>query len=636
MSISSEQKKSTCWLPIFSIIGAGLILTMPLIINSCHYSHDFRAHLVWSKHFSEQFWQGEFYPRWLQNMNSGLGSPTFFFYAPLPYYFTSLFSPLSHYNTSSCNSLGLSSLLALVASGLTAYFWLKEIASKNSAVIASIMYMAWPYHLVIDLYVRFAFAEYWSFVWMPLILYFTIKIVRGSRLNIIGLAISFALLILTHLPTFVIFCPVPIGYALFIASRNQWKIVSLRLGLAIIIGIGLSAIYWLPAMTTQASISMDAMSTGFFHYANNFLFIGPKFDPFNLKNFWSSLELLTVLTGGLVFCLWKISEKYSEVTLRREINYWGIVAMLSLFMTLPLSKFVWYILPMMQKIQFPWRLNSILTVATVGLFALTISQLKVNYNFSNFLKNLNKKKLFFLIIYLTAIVFIITVIQIFALDERIVFFGSHNTVLSLSIIAFLLLGTSRILILINLSSYKFLLIVILLIIAIFIGSIFYPPRPPISKFVKRINNNDVSRMLEVSQGPEEYRPRWVPKEVFNQRDTAIGEKSPVIKINRGKASWLIRQWQPRKVILQVNATTDTEFTIHQFYYPGWTAKLKGSSQSLPVHFSELGWLQISVPNGKHEVWVTLDAVVEERIGQIISAVFATLLILTYFRLQVSP
>ena len=308
--------------------------------------------------------------------------------------------------------------------------------------------------------------------------------------------------------------------------------------------------------------------------------------------------------------------------------------MLSLFMTLPLSKFVWYILPVIQKIQFPWRFNSILTVATVGLFALTISQLKVNYNFLNSFKNLNKKNLLFLIVYLIAIVLILTGIQIFALDERIIFFGSHNTVLSLSIIAFLLLGTSRILILINLSSHKFLLIGILLITAIFLGSFFYPPRPPISKFVKRINYNDVSRTLEVSQGPEEYRPRWVPKEAFNKRDTAIGEKSPAIKINRGKASWLIRQWQPRKIVLEVNATKETELTIHQFYYPGWAAKLNVSSQSLPVHFSELGWLQISVPTGKHEVLVTLDAVIEERIGQIISAVFATLLILTYFRLRV--
>ena len=128
----------------------------------------------------------------------------------------------------------------------------------------------------------------------------------------VGLAISFALLALTHLPTFVIFFPVPVGYALFIASRNQWKIVSVRLSLAIIIAIGLSAIYWFPAMTTQESISMDAILNGGFDYANNFLFTGPKIG--HSKNFWRRLELLTVLLqiiylAAIVFVLTIIQKK---------------------------------------------------------------------------------------------------------------------------------------------------------------------------------------------------------------------------------------------------------------------------------------------------------------------------------------
>ncbi|MBR8834055.1 MAG: hypothetical protein DSM106950_08440 [Stigonema ocellatum SAG 48.90 = DSM 106950] len=90
-------------------------------------------------------------------------------------------------------------------------------------------------------------------------------------------------------------------------------------------------------------------------------------------------------------------------------------------------------------------------------------------------------------------------------------------------------------------------------------------------------------------------------------------------------------WQPRKIILQVKATTDTTLTIHQFYYPGWVAKLKGSSESLPIHFSELGLLQISVPSGKHELYITLDTLIEERIGQIISAVSAILLLFLVFQ-----
>ena len=616
------QKQSVCWLHIFSIVGFGLILTIPLIINGCLKAHDFGYHLIYSQHFSEQFWQGEFYPRWLQNMNSGFGSPTFFFYAPIPYYFTSLFSPLFHYNTLSCNELGLSSSLALVASGLTAYFWLREIVPKNSALIASIVYMAWPYHLSVDLYTRFAFAEYWSFVWMPLILYFSIKIVRGSRLNIIGLAIGVALLALTHLPTFIIFFPVFIGYALFMASRNQWKIVFVRLSLAIIIGSGLSAIYWFPAMMTQESISMDAILTEKFYYANNFLFTGPKVD--HDKNFWRLLEVLTMLTGGLAFCTWKISQIYSELTSRRESNYWMIIAMLSLFMTLPLSQLIWNVFPVVQRIQFPWRFNTILTVATVGLFALAISQLKINYNFSN---NLNKSLLFRLII-LAAIVFILTVIQVFPLQEKITFWGSHNTVLSLSLIALLLLGISSMRKPINFSSHKFLWIGFLLTLTIFLG---IPSLKYQNIFFTRGN---YFPRIEVSQGAREHRPRWVPNKVFNAKElTRLSKKFPMVQIDAGKASWLIRQWQPRTIVLQVNATTDTEFTIHQFYYPKWTAKLKGSSQSLPINFSELGLLQISVPTGKHEVFLTLDAVIEERIGQMISAVSSILTLFLVFLLS---
>lgn len=626
-----SQEKSICWLHILFIIGVGLILAIPAIVNGCLASHDFRYHLVYSKHFSAQFWQGDLYPRWLKNMNAGFGSPTFFFYAPIPYFFTSLLSPLFHYNTLSCSELSLSASLALVASGLSAYIWLRKITSDNSAVIASIMYMAWPYHLAVDLYIRFAFAEYWSFVWMPLILYFTVKLIKnsGSNIisvkhnigssgnNIIGLAISYTLLALTHLPSFIIFCPVAIVYAFFVANRNQWKRISVCLSLSILIAIGLSAIYWLPAMTTQASISMYAILTGMYDYANNFLFTGPKVG--HNKNFWRYLELLTGLTGGLAFCTWKMSKKYLEATFRREINYWAIVALLSLFMMLPLSKFVWDVLPVIQRIQYPWRFNTVLTVATIGLFALAISRLKIDYSSLN---NLRKKNLLFMMIHMAEIVFILTVIKIVPLQGIIGFWGSRNTLLSLSLITMLLLKISFMEKPINFSSHKYLSIGILLTITIFSGVTCYD-LPYI--FFAKVNDNSAAKALEVSKGADEHRPQWVPKKVFNEKYLArLSEISPLIRINAGRASCLIRQWQSRKIVFQVNATTDTEFTIHQFYYPGWTAKIEGSSQSLPVYFSELGLLQVSVPSGNHKVFITLDAVIEERIGQIISAITAIL------------
>lgn len=615
--MSMLEKQPVCWVHILSIAGVGLILTTPVLINGCLEAHDFNHHLVCSKLFSEQVWQGEFYPRWLQKMNSGFGSPTFFFYAPLPYYLSSLFSPLFHANPMSCGALGLSSLLALVASGLAAYLWLKDIVSQRSAAITSIIYMAWPYHLFVDLYTRFAFAEYWTFVWLPLILYFSRKIINGSKLPTVGLAISFVLLILTHLPTFIIFFPLPIGYALFMASASQRKIVAVRLSLAVVMAIALSAIYWVPAMTTQSWVSIDALSTGDFEYSNNFLFTGPRIG--HNKNFWRSLEVSTVLTGGLAFCAWKISALFAEVTAKRESNYWMTVAMVSLFMTLPLSKIAWDILPIVDRIQFPWRFNTTLTVATMGLLALALAQLEDPFNISRHFSNLSAQRLGFRLILLIGILFVLTAIYVLPLQGYVIFGSSRNTVLAISLIACLLLGLSFVRAPINFSHQKYWWVGLLLTFTIFLGS-FSMSYENIFLTRKNLARNP---KIETNQGANEYRPRWVPQTIFNANSLErLNQDMPTIQVDRGKASWTIIQWQPRAIVFQLNATTDAEVSIHQFYYPGWTAKLQGVAQSLPVHFSELGLIKFLVPAGDQVVSLTLTTTLAERISQIISAISA--------------
>lgn len=184
---------------ILVIFSVGLILILPTIAYGVFDAHDTLVHLNWANYFSQQLWAGELYPRWLPEMNSGLGSPTFFFYPPIPYYFTSLFYPFRFGNPSIWSPLVLSSTLALILSGFTAYLWLKNITNQKAALIGSIIYMILPYHWAIDFYWRFAFSEYWAFVWIPLVLYYTKKIVCRHKFAVLGLAISYALLSMTHL-----------------------------------------------------------------------------------------------------------------------------------------------------------------------------------------------------------------------------------------------------------------------------------------------------------------------------------------------------------------------------------------------------------------------------------------------------
>ncbi len=557
-------------------------------------------------------------------MNAGFGSPTFFFYPPIPYYFTSLLSPLSHFSTSICNALGLSSLLALVASGLTAYLWLKEIAPRTPAFIAALAYMVWPYHLAVDLYTRFAFAEYWSFVWLPLILYFCIKVARGSRRGVIGLAVSLALLALTHLPTLIIFLPVPIGYVFFLADRAQWRLVSIRLGLAAVLAVGLSAIYWLPAITTQDSVSMEVMSARMYQYANNFLFAGPAVG--HDRTFWRSLELLTVLTGGLAVCAWKLSISSSRAKSARESNYWVIVALFSLFMTLPVSQIVWAALPAIQRVQFPWRFDTVLAVATVGLLARAGSQLPLRDIFPAG----DRMNLLGAVVLVGAVVAVATVIQLLPLQKAISFPGSRSTVLPLCFIALLLVGMFFIQRPIAVARHRLFWIGGVLAVSTCLASYGYSYKRIL---FSRLDDLGSAPRIAAGLGAEEHRPRWVPKGIFNVGAlTNLGKRLPMVQSSGGQASWLIRQWQPRRIVIQVSAITGADFTIHQFFFPGWTAKIQGVPQSLPVHPSELGLIQISVPPGEHEVAITLDALKQERIGQVLgglSAMMALLLVVLF-------
>lgn len=364
---------------ILVIFSVGLILILPTIAYGVFDAHDTLVHLNWANYFAQQLWAGELYPRWLLNMNSGLGSPTFFFYPPIPYYFTSLFYPFRFGNPSIWSPLVLSSTLALILSGLTAYFWLKNITNQKAALIGSIVYMLLPYHWAIDFYWRFAFSEYWAFVWIPLVLYYTKKIVCRNRFAVLGLAISYALLSMTHLPTTLIFSIIPFTYILFIAHGKQRSRSFVYLIFALVLGVGLAAIYLVPALSMQENVLLKEIATEpHFYFANNFTWRKQFIYP-NFQVFMGYLGILVMLMAIISYLAFTVARKHFHRDIRLENFYWLTVALASCLMTLPLSKPLWRLLTVLQVIQFPWRFNVVLTVATTALITLGYYSLKPKF-----------------------------------------------------------------------------------------------------------------------------------------------------------------------------------------------------------------------------------------------------------------
>jgi hypothetical protein len=337
------------------LVAVACAFVLPPVLFGSYNGHDTVPHLLWSRHFAAQFLSGDLYPRWLHEMNGGLGSPAFFYYAPFPYYVTSFFHLFSGAQSDGWTELGLASALALAASGAAAYAWLRPVVGDRAALIAALFYMLMPYHLAVDLFIRFAFAELWAFVWMPVLMHFARRVALGQPGGLLGTSVGYAMLAATHLPTAMVFFPVPLLYAVTVAERALRLRAALGAAGAALLGHLLPAAYLLPALTTQRYVDMECM-WGDVH-GRNFLLETWG----GMKPLLNTTALLTTATALLSYRLATASPN------RRETRVLLFVTLGTLFLMTPGSSFVWNAIPPLQKIQFPWRLCTVLALAAAGL-----------------------------------------------------------------------------------------------------------------------------------------------------------------------------------------------------------------------------------------------------------------------------
>lgn len=360
--------------PILTIVGAAIVLALPMLMyGPLVDGHDTHEHLNYIRHFSAQFWRGDWYPRWLMGMNAGLGSPTYFVFPPLPAYACVALDPLAR--LLHINAFDAAAFLALAISGIGAFLWLQTRVGRKTALGCALLYMAMPYHLGIDFYWRCALPEFWAMAWMPLVLYFTVRVTEGRRNASLGLAVTFALMIISHLISVAMFFLVPIALAVLIAGPGQKIKNMFRVIAAMALGTGLSAIYLFPALDNARYIPASRIIT-VFKWSDNLvhmgksLFIYSAADHFLLTLSWIliSMVMVAALCGFALL-------KWGGRGLTRHVLFWLLVCAGSALMITRLSSPVWrHVLKIAEAIQFPWRFNAVLCVGTIWLIALFFSK----------------------------------------------------------------------------------------------------------------------------------------------------------------------------------------------------------------------------------------------------------------------
>lgn len=440
------------WLHLALLILLAIGLTYPCLTHGLPDGHDRDPHILYQHLFDEQVSSGDFYPRWMPGLNRGLGGGIFFMQYPLPYYVAwgiGKIIPNRWGIYTETHTQGLALVLATILAALFTYAWCATFTDRLSAAIGAAVYVTLPYFFTIDLYLRTSVGEFWALSLLPLSFFFVERMRTAPERSRLGLAVAFALVILSHLFTAVLLAPALLLYVVCRAEpRHRISGAAMTL-VALALAGGLAGVYTLPALVHKRFLHPENFIAA---YRGNYSPLSQMF-PYNPSVFprsghgWRPLgDAAVVLDVGLIafiaarvylsrkqrpalfhlslavlsslmLCVTalaihfhisgivsgalpltpRLSEQRGEIFLcsfltleaallcywsvsnaeeRGPENFLVVLALASYFMMTSGSQILWKTIHFLWNVQFPWRFNVLLTIATAGLAAMAISRFR--------------------------------------------------------------------------------------------------------------------------------------------------------------------------------------------------------------------------------------------------------------------
>ncbi len=342
-----------------------------IIFNGVTSGNDSTQHYQFAQSIHHSIVTHEFYPSFAELPNHGFGDVGLRFYPPLSYYVLAIvYIFVQDWYFSAMTAF----FLIFLVGGIGIYLWAKEELSPQQAIIAAAIYTFAPYHLN-QIYNNFLFAEFSATAIIPFCFLFLTRVCRkNNKFDVLGLAVFYAFLILTHLPLTII-SSLTLGiYGLLLLRKETFLRVAAKLFIAVGTALTLSSFYWLRMVSELDWVkhASPQYSSNIWDYRINFLL-----KPENILNFQTDVLCLWLADIMLLAILF-VSLPSVILLLRKQliaskfVTAVGIVLCVAVFMTTPLSSIVWDNLTFLQKTQFPWRWLAIISAfgaifASIGI-----------------------------------------------------------------------------------------------------------------------------------------------------------------------------------------------------------------------------------------------------------------------------
>lgn len=403
------RKRSDFW-PLLLIVFFGILASRTLIFQDGYFNMHDDLQMMRQLQLEKCFLDFQIPCRWVPDMGYGFGFPLFNFYPPLPYLIGQIFRLTGFAFVATAK---YTFALSIVGSGVAMYYLAKEFFGRLGGVLSSVFYVWAPYHAV-DVYVRGAMNEAWALAWFPLIFLASYQVIRATRRVtpwVIGLALSYAALLLTHNLMVLIFTPVMgIWVLIHLWISGRWKRL-IKLFVSAIWAVGLAAFFTLPAVVENQFTQIKGQLIGYYDYTAHFV----SFKQLFISRFWGYGPSVWLEDDGMSFQIghihWILSMGVGLVLLARVIrahkrnkgdirNFANaikgdvlllvtgcllFVGWLSAFMAHPKSIFIWKAIPQLRYTQFPWRFLTLVIFSfsfIVGIIPALVRSKKRFFNFA--------------------------------------------------------------------------------------------------------------------------------------------------------------------------------------------------------------------------------------------------------------
>jgi hypothetical protein len=306
----------------------------------------------------DQGWHdGVLYPRWAPDMAYGYGYPIFNYFAPLLYHLTEAVHVLGLGFESAFKFVLIGSLV-LAAWGT--YALTKDILGGRAGILAAAAYIYAPFVLR-EIFVRGGYAQYLAMCIMPAALWsFQRLMTRDQPLYLVTTPLLCGAVVLSHNISGMLFFPFLVLFGVWsIVSSRRWDKVKWAVA-ALVLSVTLVSLFLVPALLEKPLVKLDRLRQDYFDFRQHFVALNEILSPspvpdssslnpvwpLNLGTVWLALDCLGL--AGLALGAVRPDDK-------RQVAFFAVMLVMSVFMTLPISTFLWEHVPLLAFAQFPWR-----------------------------------------------------------------------------------------------------------------------------------------------------------------------------------------------------------------------------------------------------------------------------------------